>query len=174
MRCYAVADTMKQNLPHQGLVPAEILCPLLLELIGLCPDVLWVYLARDSGPGKYQALPVTGPRLPVWKYKVIHSLWLPLLGPGVCGRGQAVHHSWFSPGPSLGTGQQKAQGTPRFAFACWLTISLSYRKSLWKSASCMREVSMNLLVGASGNHQIYTDLNSGPVLGLRQKSPGTP
>ena len=25
-------------------------------------------------------LPVSGPEQPVWSYKVIHSLWLPLLG----------------------------------------------------------------------------------------------
>lgn len=34
---------------------------------------------------------VTGPRQPVWSFKMIYILWLPLLGIGVCGKEQAVH-----------------------------------------------------------------------------------
>ena len=32
---------------------------------------------------------------PVWSYKVIHSLWLPLLGLGVHGKDQAVQKASF-------------------------------------------------------------------------------
>lgn len=40
-------------------------------------------LGRNSGAGQCQTLTVTGAGQPVWSYKVIHSLWLPLLGLGV-------------------------------------------------------------------------------------------
>lgn len=36
-------------------------------------------LGKNSGAGQRHTLPVTGPRQPVWSYKAIHSLWLPLL-----------------------------------------------------------------------------------------------
>ena len=35
------------------------------------------------------------PALPVWSYKVIHSLCLPVLGPGACERSQTVYQDWL-------------------------------------------------------------------------------
>ena len=54
---------------------------------------------------------VTGPGQSVSSYKLIHSLWLPLLGLGVWGRAQAVHQGRLSVAPRLGAHQQKSQGT---------------------------------------------------------------
>ena len=36
-------------------------------------------------------LPVTDPGEPIWSYKATHSVWLPLLGLGVCGKDKGVH-----------------------------------------------------------------------------------
>ena len=48
-------------------------------------------LGRDSDSNQCHTLPVTGSGQPVWSYKVIHSLWLPLLGLGVHRNDQGVH-----------------------------------------------------------------------------------
>ena len=43
-----------------------------------CVYWFWGHLG-DSSADQYQMLPVTDLGLPVWSYKVIHSLWLPLM-----------------------------------------------------------------------------------------------
>ena len=64
-----------------------------MKLIGFCSDVIWSWplvvsvlgpLGRESGASQCHMRPVTGPGLPVWSYKVIHSLGLCLLGLGLC------------------------------------------------------------------------------------------
>lgn len=63
-----------------------------------CPlGVLVLVASWDSGIGQYQTLPVTAPGQHVWVYRVINSLWLPLLGLAVCGKDQAMHLSQFLP-----------------------------------------------------------------------------
>ena len=56
-------------------------------------------------------LPVAGPGKPVWSYKVIHSLWLPLLVLVCMGRTKLHLSTGFTiTGPG---DRQKSQGTPR-------------------------------------------------------------
>ena len=68
------------------------------------------------GADQCQALPVMGPGLYFWSYKVIHSLRLPLLSLGVHGKGQAACQDGLPPAPGPETGQQKSQGILRSAF----------------------------------------------------------
>ena len=82
-------------------------------------NLVWGFLGKDSSAGQCEMLPVTGPKQPDWSYKAIHSLWLPFLELGMHAKGQAVCQRWLPPVPSLGAGQQKAQGTLRFASTCF-------------------------------------------------------
>lgn len=45
-------------------------------------------------------------------FGAIHRLWLPLVGLGVCAKGQAVYQGWLPPALSPGAGQQKVQDPP--------------------------------------------------------------
>ena len=83
-------------------------------------------LGKDFGADQYQTLLMTCSGLPVLNYKVIYSLWLPLLGLGVNGSGQAAHQGWFPPVPIMGAGQQKAQGTLRSISTSQLPVMLSH------------------------------------------------
>ena len=47
--------------------------------------VLWL-LGMHCGVDLCRTLPVAGPGQPVWSYKAIHCLWLPLLGLEFCGQ----------------------------------------------------------------------------------------
>ena len=106
----------------------------LVKLIGFCSDVFWSWslgvfvvgsFGRDFVASLHQTLPVTSPEQHVWSYKVIHSLWLPLLSLSVWGKDQAAYQGQFSPALVLGVGQQKYQGTPRSASTC-LFLSAPY------------------------------------------------
>ena len=55
---------------------------------------------------------LAGSGQPVWSYRIIHSLWLPLLGLVVHRNDQTVHQGGLLPAPGLETGQQKFQGIP--------------------------------------------------------------
>lgn len=63
-------------------------------------------------------LPVTILGKLVWSYEVIHSLWLPLPGLGVCGKDQGVHQDWLVQALDQEAGQQKSQNTLRSASMC--------------------------------------------------------
>ena len=76
-------------------------------------------LGRDSGADECQMLPVTGPGWPVWSYKAIHGLWIPLLDLIVHGKDQVAHQGWLSPTPGTGAGQQKSQRILRSAPTCF-------------------------------------------------------
>ena len=76
----------------------------LVELIGPCSNKAWILslgmlvlepLGTDSGAGQSQVLPVTVSGLPVWSYKAVHCLWLPLVGLVMCRTGQTVHQGWL-------------------------------------------------------------------------------
>ena len=69
-------------------------------------------LRRESGAGQCQTLPVTGYGRPVWSYKVIHSLWLPLLGLGVHEKDQV--NSTRPDSTATESGDRSAKG-PRHA-----------------------------------------------------------
>ena len=123
--CLAGGDHMKQNLLLQGLVPPFAYATCKANWI-----LLWCCLRLATGcvgsgaPWKKlwcrpcQTLPVNGPGKSLATYKAIHSLWLSLLGLGVCGKDQAVHKGQTLPAPGPGTGQENSQGTQRFASAC--------------------------------------------------------
>ena len=63
------------------------------------------------------------------KLLMIHSLWLPLLGFGVCRKNQVVQQGWLLPALGLGEGQLKSQSSQRSTFA-W---RLCFRLCLWNS-----------------------------------------
>lgn len=65
-----------------------------------------------------------------------------------------------------GTGQQKAQGTPISGPTYQWPVRLSHWKILQQYASCMRQV-LSHQVGMGAVHQVDTDLNLTPVLGLQ-------
>ena len=89
---------------------------------------------------------MTGLGLCVWSYKVMHSWWPLLLGMGACGRGQSAHPGLpASTNNEHGTGQQKAQGTPRSTSTCWLPFSLSHWRSLWQCTHCVRQILSHLV-----------------------------
>lgn len=71
----------------------------------------WSLFRGNAGVGQYQILPVTGPELPVFSYKAIHSLWVPLLGLSVYRKDQTVYQVRLLLALVLGPGQRKSQGT---------------------------------------------------------------
>lgn len=77
----------------------------------------------NSGASQFQVLPLTGPGLPMWSYKMIQCLWLLLLGLDVPQKIQAAHQYLLPPTLSSETGEQKAQVTQRATSTCWHLLS---------------------------------------------------
>ena len=80
-------------------------------------------LGRDCDADQCHTVLVIGPRKPVWGYKVIRILWLPLLGLGVYRKDQPVQQSQLllAPGPREGQQTPKAPGDPPLTVStCWL------------------------------------------------------
>ena len=74
----------------------------------------------DSSEGQCHLLPVASCRVPVWCYKMFYSLWLPLWGLGVHGRGLPVHTDEFLPTPSSRSKSAKGtKGSPRSTSVEW-------------------------------------------------------
>ena len=114
--------------PQEGLVSSEIflwichLWSLLNPSLTLSEADHWVLvlglLGRDSSADQCQKMPVIGCDLPVWRYKAIHSMWLPLLGLGMYGEDPAVHQDQLLPAAGPEAGQQKFQRVLRSSSTC--------------------------------------------------------
>lgn len=62
----------------------------LVELIMVSNPPLGVLVFRSLGASRCQRPPVSGSGPRRWSYRALHHLWLPLLGLGAFGKGQAV------------------------------------------------------------------------------------
>lgn len=90
-------------------------------------------------------------------------------GPWYAWEGPRCAQGWLPPAPSLGVGQQKAQGTLSSPSTCHRLLgSVTERATGCTRVTCSFPVSHQ--VGASVIHQTETDSNSLPLLGLRPPS----
>ena len=103
------AGHKKWNPPLQGVVPVRELPleMLLVKLIGFFYDVVWswplsVLVLGLLGGTLVSDAACDWPWATCLELPAIHSLWLPLLGLGVCGKDQTTYQGWLWPALALG------------------------------------------------------------------------